>query len=252
MKRFSSITGLGVLLMLAIAAPSLAAKPKKAPSAPVDNSPVVTPDTTTPPVGTASPSGTVLVSPQGASSAPNAAAPASAPQSYVIPIGGAGQTPTAPSSASLHAVAQSAPAPAAAPQGPPEPPVLARAEQCLRANVERVVREEPSPKLAADFLLGDVCSDEVDAASLYVRNISALAHFNPESERGRAGLSVPHVDPETGEIISPPHVDVSAAVAADAAGRGGAFQIAANLRKYAAELVLNEKTRPGSPGKKGR
>ncbi len=232
------------MLMLAAASPSLAAKPTKA--QPTDNTPVVTPDTTPPPAGTAAPTSPVQVA------APGTASAAATP--YAIPVGGAqpsqaaAPSPTAP------------PPPAAAPvpQGPPEPPVMLRAEQCLRANVERVVRAEPSPKLAADMLLADVCADEVDAGSLYIRNVEALSHFNPESERGRAGLSMPHVDLDSGQIVSPPNVDVSAALAADAAGRGGTVQISANLRKLAAELVLTEKLRlaapaphPAPPAKKG-
>jgi hypothetical protein len=220
MKQFFSMTSLGVVLMLALASPSLAAKPKTA--QPVDNTPVVTPDNTPPPVGTAAPTGTVQ-------------------------IGAPGSTPPAP------------PPVAAAPQGPPEPPVMLHAEQCLRTNVERVVRAEQSAKLATDLLLADVCADEVDAGSLYIRNVEALTHFTPESERGRAGLSMPRVDLDTGQIVSPPNVDVSSALAADAAGRTGAVQVAPNLRKYAAELVLNEKLRlasvvshPAPPAKKGR
>jgi hypothetical protein len=232
MKRFFDITAVGVALMLAIASPSLAKPTKNA--QPVDNSPVVTPDTTPPPVGTAAPTGAVQVSTPG--SAPAAAT------SYTIPLGGAQAQPQA----QVHAAGPT-PAAVPVPQGPPEPPVMLRAEQCLRANVERVARAEASPKLATDLLLADVCSDEVDAGSLYLRNVEALAHFNPESERGRAGLSTPHVDLETGQIVSPPNVDVSSALAADAAGRGGGAQIAANLRKYAAELVLNEKLRLASP-----
>ena len=233
MKRFFDITILGVLLMSALAAPSLAKPPKTAQQ--VDNSPVVTPDTTPPPAGTAAPTGSVQVSPPGV-------APA-AP--YAIPVGGAHAQPAAPPP----------PAAAAVPQGPPEPAVIQRADQCLRANVERVARTEPSPKLATDLLLADVCSDEVDAASLYARNVDALARFNPMSERGRAGLSTAHVDEATGQIVAPANVDVSSAV--DAAERG-ALQIAPNLRKYAAELVLNERLRlaapsprPAAPAKKG-
>ena len=228
MKRLSNTTALGVMLLAALASPSLAS-PKKTQPQPVDTSPVVTPDTTPPPSGFAAPAGTVQVGAPG--SAP------SAPAAYAIPVGGA------------QAQAQAAatpPATAPVPQGPPEPPVMLRAEQCLRANVERVVRWETSPKLATDLLLVDICSDEVDAGSLYIRNVEALSHFNPESERGRAGLSVPHVDLDTGQIVSPANVDVASALAADAAGRGGAVQIAPNLRKYAAELVLNEKLRLAS------
>jgi hypothetical protein len=224
MKRLSNTTALGILFLTVFASPVLAA-PKKAQPQPVDSSPVVTPDPTPAPSGFAAPTGTVLVGAPG--SAP------SAPASYAVPVGGA-QAAATPQAA------------APAPQGPPEPPVMLRAEQCLRSNVERVVRLESSPALATDLLLVDICSDEVDAGSLYIRNVEALSRFNPESERGRAGLSVPHVDLETGQIVSPPNVDVSSAVAADMAGRGEALQIAPNLRKYAAELVLSEKLRLAS------
>jgi hypothetical protein len=61
-------------------------------------------------------------------------------------------------------------------------------------------------------------------------------------------LSAAHVDPETGQIVSPPSVDVSPAL--EAAERS-ALTIAPNLRRYAAELVLNEKTIL-SAAKKGR
>ena len=231
------------MLMLAFASPSLA-KPKKL-AQPVDNSPVVTPDTSPPPAGIAAPTGTVQIAAPGS-------APA-APLPYSIPVGGA-PVQIQPSQRAAP------PAPVAiSPKAPPEPPVMLRAQQCLRANVERVARAEASPKLAIDLLLSDICADEVDAGSLYIRNVEALSHFNPESERGRAGLSMPHVDLETGQIVSPPNVDVSAALAADAAGRSGVIEIAPNLRKYAAELVLNEKirlatptTRPVPPTKKGR
>ncbi len=228
---------LSVLLLLAVASPSAVAKPKKATAAATsNNSPVVTPDTTPAPAGTASPSGSVQMS-----------APGAAPQTaYAVPVGGA--QATAPAAAAPAATATVAAVPAAAAvQGPPEPPVMVRAEQCLRVNVERVSRAEPSPKLAVDLLLADVCASEVDAASLYARNVEALARFNPESERGRAGLSTAHVDPDTGQIVAPSNVDVSSAV--DAA-ENEAIEIAPTLRKYAAELVLIEKARAAAPSKK--
>jgi hypothetical protein len=214
------------ILAVAVASPAFAAKPKKS-SQPVDNTPVVTPDTTQPPAGTAAPTGTVQVS-----------TPGSAPAAYAIPVGGAQtSSPQTPKSAP------------AAPQGPPQPAVMLRAEQCLRANVERVDREEPSAKLAIDMLLADICADEVDAASLYTTNLDALARFNPVSERGRAGLSIAKVDEETGQITAPPNVDVSTAV--EAADRS-ALKISPSLRKYAAELVLNDRERTRAAGKKAR
>ena len=225
---------LAVALATAGGSSSLAATKKTAPQ-PVDNSPVVAPDNTSLPTGTAAPAGTVQVGAIGSSPAPV--------QAYSIPVGGAGQT-------QMQGAAQ-APTPQAAPapQGPPEPPVMARAETCLRTNLEAVARAEPSPKLAVDLLLADVCAADVDAASLYVRNLDALARFNPVSERGRAGLSIAKVDQETGQILAPPSVDVSMAV--EAAERS-ALVIAPSLRTYAAELVLNEKLRMAATGKKSR
>ena len=227
---------LAVALAVAGGSSTLAATKKKTATQPVDNSPVVTPDTTSLPTGTAAPTGMVQVGAIGSSPAPV--------QAYSIPVGGAGQAQATPA----RQVA-SAPQAAPTPQGPPEPPVMARAEACLRTNLETVARAEPSPKLAVDLLLTDVCAADVDAASLYVRNLDALARFNPVSERGRAGLSTARVDPETGQILAPPSVDVSTAV--DVAERR-TLVIAPSLRTYAAELVLNEKLRIAATGKKSR
>jgi len=229
----SVVATLAVVLTLAAGSSALAAARKKAAAQPADTSPVVTPDTTSVPAGTAAPAGSVQVAPFG--SAPAAS------QAYSIPVGGTG-----PAQAGRVVVAQ--PARAAQPQAPAEPPVVARAEQCLIANAELVSRMEPSPKLAVDLLLTDVCAAEVDSASLYARNVEALARYNPVSERGRAGLSIARADPETGQITAPPNVDVTSAV--EAADRA-ALVISPRLRKYAADLVLNEKARMAA-GKKGR
>jgi len=224
MNRFFSTAAFVATAVMAVSSPSLAAKPKTAPQ-PADNTPVVTPDATPPPSGYAAPSGSVQAAPIGSSAPPV--------QAYSVPIAGAAQTPPAPT----------------APPPPPEPGVMARAELCLRSRVEAAVRGEPSAKLATDLLLQDLCAAEVDSASLYVRNLDALARFNPVSERGRAGLSTASVDPETGQILAPPGVDISAAQ--DAAARAPSL-VAPNLRRYAAELVLNEKTRLAAPAKKAR
>jgi hypothetical protein len=221
------VVALAVVMTLTAGSSALAAAKKKAAAQPVDNSPVVTPDTTSVPTGTAAPAGTVQTAPFGSTAPP--------PQAYAIPVGGAGR-------------AQASPAAALPPQAPPEPPVVARAEQCLIANAELVSRMEPSPKLAVDLLLTDVCAAEVDSASLYARNVEALARYNPVSERGRAGLSIARADPETGQITAPPNVDVTAAV--EAADRA-ALVISPRMRKYAADLVLNEKARTAA-GKKSR
>jgi len=222
------VVALAVVMTLTAGSSALAATKKKAAAQPVDNSPVVTPDTTSVPTGTAAPAGTVQTAPFGSTAPP--------PQAYAIPVGGAGRAQASPAAA------------APPPQAPPEPPVVARAEQCLIANAELVSRMEPSPKLAVDLLLTDVCAAEVDSASLYARNVEALARYNPVSERGRAGLSIARADPETGQIAAPPNVDVTAAV--EAADRA-ALVISPRMRKYAADLVLNEKARTAA-GKKSR
>lgn len=227
MKRITSLAALAALTVSA-ASPTLAATKKPAAQQPQDNSPVVTPDTTPPPVGYAAPTGTVLVGPPG--STPPPAQPS---KSYTVPIGGAGAQKPA----------------AAQPASPPEPPVIAAAEQCLRTGAETAARAETSTKLGVDLLIEDLCGPEVDAAALYLRNVDALARFNPMSERGRAGLSVAHADPETGQIIAPPGVDVSSALeAAEHAPQTSPPK----LRKYAADLILAEKARLAAAGKKSR
>jgi hypothetical protein len=227
MKRITSLTALTALAVSA-ASPSLAAPKKSAAQQQQDAAPVVTPDTTAPPIGYAAPTGTVQMGPPG--STPPPVRPT---QGYTVPIGGGG--------AQKPAVAQ--------PAGPPEPPVIAAAEQCLRTDAETAARAEPSTKLGVDLLIEDLCGPEVDAAALYLRNAEALTRFNPVSERGRAGLSVAHVDPETGQIVAPPGVDVSSALeAAEHAPQTSPPK----LRKYAADLILSEKVRLAAMGKKSR
>jgi hypothetical protein len=124
--------------------------------------------------------------------------------------------------------------------------VIAAAEQCLRADADTAARAEQSTKLGVDLLLQDLCGPEVDAASLYIRNVDALARFNPMSERGRAGLSTGRVDPETGQIVAPPGVDVSTAI--EAAERTPPV-VAPKLRKYAADLILAAKVQSAAARK---
>ncbi len=153
--------------------------------------------------------------------------------------------------------AASAPPPAPAPVAPPIPvaapapapsaqaPVVTHAEVCLRSQAPRAARAETSVKLAVDLLLEDLCGGEVDRASLYARNIDTLARFTPQSERAAAGLSGARVDPETGEMVNPPGGDVTGALAANGLS-GGDAGVPPQLRRFAAELVLEAKTTPAS------
>jgi len=165
-----------------------------------------------------------------------ASATAGANQAYMIPMGGITPAPQSPPPPPPPPATSTPSAARAPPQGPA--PVMMRAEQCLRDKVAGVSRIEPSPKLAVDMLLTDICAVEIDAASLFARNKSALARFNAVSERGRAGLPGPTVDPETGDIVSGPNVDSS--VAQEVADRSS-LTIAPALRALAAALVLAEK-----------
>jgi hypothetical protein len=110
---------------------------------------------------------------------------------------------------------------------------------------------ETSTKLAVDLLLEDLCAPEMTRASLYQRNIETLARYNPQSERGRAGLSTARVDPETGEIVNPPDTDASGGAALDASAPAGALAAPPSLRRAAAVLVLAAKVRAPAPRAQG-
>ena len=129
------------------------------------------------------------------------------------------------------------------PPAPAQPPVLAHAEVCLRAEAPRAAKAEASVKLAVDLLLEDLCGGEVERASLYAHNIDALTRFTPQSERAAAGLSAARVDPESGEIVNPPAADVSGALAANGFDRSD-VGTAPQLRRFAAELVLEARAQP--------
>jgi len=91
------------------------------------------------------------------------------------------------------------------------PPVLARAEACLRANVERVVAVESDLQSAATFLVNFACAETTAGAARYERNLGWLASFKgmssslpKEFEKSSFSMEVEaSVDPETGEFIIP-------------------------------------------------
>jgi hypothetical protein len=54
------------------------------------------------------------------------------------------------------------------------PPVVRRAEDCLRRNVDRIVAVETNLASAANFLVNFTCASEVAGASKYYRNVAWL------------------------------------------------------------------------------
>jgi hypothetical protein len=92
-----------------------------------------------------------------------------------------------------------------------QPPIVARAEACLRANVERVVAVEPDLQSAAKFLVDFACAIETSAAARYERNVSWLVSMRAFSKgipKSFANSSMSFevdasVDPETGEFVIP-------------------------------------------------
>ena len=67
---------------------------------------------------------------------------------------------------------------ATAAQGQDKAPVMARAEQCLRDNVDRVVVAHTDLNSATKFLLDYRCAETVEAAARYQRNLSYAALYN--------------------------------------------------------------------------
>lgn len=138
-------------------------------------------------------------------------------------------------------------------------PVVARAEQCLRRNVDRVVGAEHDLQAAAGFLVTYACAAEVSAATRYERNTAYVQMFSTLFKASAQAPGKPppapplpnlnlnaSVDPETGEIVAPPAApgappnpmsgllpmmsNISAQVAPDS--------VPVDLRKLAGDLVL--------------
>lgn len=90
------------------------------------------------------------------------------------------------------------------------PPIVARAEACLRDKAERVAAVEPGLHAAANFLVSYACAEATAGASRYERNVAWLGSMkamtsNFPSEGGKApfGEVDATVDPESGEFVLP-------------------------------------------------
>ena len=172
--------------------------------------------------------------------------------------------------AALAASLSLAGAPAQA-QAPPKAPIVVRAEQCLRQNVDHVVAAERDLQSAASFLVTYACAAEVSAASRYQRNTAYVQMFGSmfkgmaqASSQASTPAKTPapgidfkaSVDPETGEIVLPP-----AAPGAPPNGLASVLPMMGNLfgqvapdvvpvdlRRLAGELVLAARERPAAKG----
>jgi hypothetical protein len=149
-----------------------------------------------------------------------------------------------------------------------KPPIVARAEQCLRDNVDRVVAAEPDIQSAASFLVTFACAPQVSAEARYEMNLLVVNTMVGEANNmpvfKAPGLKlnplppptplVASVDPDTGDIIvsPPPAGEAPNPVASTLANIGakssgpafGMQQTApASLRKLAGDLVLQSRER---------
>ena len=154
---------------------------------------------------------------------------------------------------------------ATAAHGQDKAPVMARAEQCLRDNVDRVVAADTDLNSATNFLLGYRCAETVEAAARYQRNLSYAGLYNMMSafkipgERNASATAraTEAVDPETGEIAlhpapgARPHqasTEISQ-IGSEPAGQLTPEVVPVALRKLAGDLVLEARERQLARGR---
>jgi hypothetical protein len=105
--------------------------------------------------------------------------------------------------------------PAASAHAQARPPIVLRAEQCLRHNVDKVVANERDLASAASFLVNYACAGEVAGAARYQRNSAYVQMFGTIFKMAAQGTPAAKaaspladfkasVDPETGDIVVPP------------------------------------------------
>jgi hypothetical protein len=157
---------------------------------------------------------------------------------------------------------------AAAPvQAQTRPPIMVRAEQCLRQNVDHVVAAERDLQAAASFLVTYACAAEVSGASRYQRNSAYLQMFSTMFKAIPQGAAVAgkppppnmeikaSVDPESGEIVVPPSppgsppnpMSLALPMMTNIFGQVAPEAVPVDLRKLAGELVMTARERqPGS------
>jgi hypothetical protein len=153
------------------------------------------------------------------------------------------------------------------------PPIVARAEQCLRKNVDRVVASERDLQSAAAFLVTYACADEISGAARYGRNSAYVQMFGTifkmvgqsnaaaATASGKPAPILPDfkasVDPDTGDIVLPPPAPgaPTTPIATLLPTMEGLFgQVApeavpVNIRKLAGEIVLDAHERITAKGR---
>ncbi|MBS0362540.1 MAG: hypothetical protein JSR98_14280 [Proteobacteria bacterium] len=98
-----------------------------------------------------------------------------------------------------------------------KPAIVARAEQCLRQKVDRVVADEPDIAAAANFLVGYACPEEVAGATRYLRNQTYVQLFSAIAKVAAASASKPPAAAQTqGQTPAPPAGPGAGAAAAAA------------------------------------
>ena len=155
-----------------------------------------------------------------------------------------------------------------------EPPVLVRAEDCLRAHVDRVVADDSDLQSAATFLVTYACATEVSKAQTYESNLLIASQLNAmvksmtfstqqagaPSGAGPAPPPPPPdftatVDPETGDLVISPAPPGTLMALMPLAMRQAASQMTGgaapvSLRELAGELVVDayERRHAAAPG----
>ena len=157
-----------------------------------------------------------------------------------------------------------------------KPPVVARAEQCLRSKVDRVVADEPDIAAAASFLVSYACADEVAGATRFLRNTAYVQLFSTAFKAGAAAaaaskpavqgqqsqgagstaaaaamtanalVSQLKVDPETGDVTAGPQATQINAALGQFSNIMGQFlpdNVPVPLRELAGALVLEARER---------
>jgi hypothetical protein len=162
-----------------------------------------------------------------------------------------------------------------------KPPIIARAETCLRSKVDQVVADTADIAGAANFLVGFACADEMAGATRYLRNTAYVQLFGTvfkaaaatgagaASKSATPGQSQPtgtaagaaaaamtagaflsqlKVDPNTGEISAGKDAasgEVNSAIAqfSSIVSQFAPDTVPVSLRKLAGDLVLEARER---------
>jgi hypothetical protein len=120
--------------------------------------------------------------------------------------------------------------------------LAAKAEACIRSEASTVSRMTPNPNEAVSFLVGDLCSVEIQHVESYEMNSRMLTQL--QANLPAPALKGVSVDPATGEIDAPPGFSPPIGVATNiltSTFRSQA-QTRARFAAFAARAVLSAKS----------